>query len=554
MNIESAEWRNFNSYGNVTQRVDFSRTGEFYNLYGHNGGGKTTIAEVLGFALYGKVEGKTKTDLVNRTNKSMWCRVALRCKGKSVVVTRGVAPSLFDVTIDGEQVDTAGVANVQDFLETEVYELPYAVFKNVLVLRISDFKSFLAMTPADKRNIVDRLFGFSSLNQMRELVRGERRTVKEDLAEAEADVRSLLESVGAMEARLEAAVKQTAEDRERTLVELRASIKESKERKAFVDASIERLRSAAVGLVSERLAFVRDMDRGSVEEKSCRGRLELFEAGRCPYCESDLTAGLHDGVVDGLRARAEALSKAVLSARMSAEAVSAKESAVLAKTRELLDESSVVERRLNRMMADARSMLATRSDGPDAIRGMLSEVEGKVRARREEAGKAEAEDFFLSTVEGVLSDSGVKGYAMSTVLPALNQSIRETASRMHVPYEVSLNEAFDCVVTHMGEELSHRTLSTGERKKTDIAIIVALVRMLKVRYPSLNLLFLDELFVGMDAGGIYESSRLLSELCREHGMNIWVMHHAELPGDFFDRQVTAVKDAGFSRIEMSAVQ
>ena len=69
MKIISTEWKNFNSYGNSLQKINFEDDlGELYLLLGGNGHGKSTIAEVITFSLYGKIERKNKSDLPNRIN------------------------------------------------------------------------------------------------------------------------------------------------------------------------------------------------------------------------------------------------------------------------------------------------------------------------------------------------------------------------------------------------------------------------------------------------------------------------------------------------------
>lgn len=45
MRIFSIEWKNFNSYGNSLQRVEFGNTGNLYSLLGSNGAGKCLTPE-----------------------------------------------------------------------------------------------------------------------------------------------------------------------------------------------------------------------------------------------------------------------------------------------------------------------------------------------------------------------------------------------------------------------------------------------------------------------------------------------------------------------------
>ena len=94
-----------------------------------------------------------------------------RAAGNQIEIQRGVSPGIFTVLINGTEYDVAGKSNLQEFLESEIYEIPYHVFKNVIILSVNDFKSFITMSPYDKKQIIDRIFGFSVINQMREMVK-----------------------------------------------------------------------------------------------------------------------------------------------------------------------------------------------------------------------------------------------------------------------------------------------------------------------------------------------------------------------------------------------
>ena len=78
MRISSIEFKNFASYGNQVQSLDFEEgKSELFLTLGKNGDGKTTIANAIIFALYGKVEGVRMSDLPNRINGELWVRVNL---------------------------------------------------------------------------------------------------------------------------------------------------------------------------------------------------------------------------------------------------------------------------------------------------------------------------------------------------------------------------------------------------------------------------------------------------------------------------------------------
>jgi DNA repair exonuclease SbcCD ATPase subunit len=102
MRIVKVEWRNFTSYGNRNQVLDLSGDTCLYQIVGENGAGKTSISQVITFALYGKVEGKKLKDIPNRINGNAWTKVTLDNYGTEVIVERGLEPNLFKLTVNGK--------------------------------------------------------------------------------------------------------------------------------------------------------------------------------------------------------------------------------------------------------------------------------------------------------------------------------------------------------------------------------------------------------------------------------------------------------------------
>jgi DNA repair exonuclease SbcCD ATPase subunit len=167
MKILKIAFQNFKSYGNKKVTLDFEK--EFNNklvlLSGLNGFGKSTLKEVFEFAAYGRVDGFTLSDLPNRTNRALYVYIKFLAKGKKIEIERGISPSVFKLKINGRDYDEAGKKNIQAYIENELFEIPYHIFKNTMALSINNFKSFLTMTPKDKREIIDRIFGFDILNK-----------------------------------------------------------------------------------------------------------------------------------------------------------------------------------------------------------------------------------------------------------------------------------------------------------------------------------------------------------------------------------------------------
>jgi energy-coupling factor transporter ATP-binding protein EcfA2 len=117
---------------------------------------------------------------------------------------------------------------------------------------------------------------------------------------------------------------------------------------------------------------------------------------------------------------------------------------------------------------------------------------------------------------------------------------------LHLPYKVVFNEEFNAQIFHLGEEISCQTLSTGEMKKVDFAVLVAIIKLMKIRFSSVNILFLDEIFSSVDPDGVHTILSTLRKLSDDLHMNIFVINHAPMPTEIFDYKIEISKKNNFS--------
>jgi DNA repair exonuclease SbcCD ATPase subunit len=550
MKILSVEWKNFNSYGNVPQRIDFeSDQGDLYLLLGGNGHGKSTISEVITFALYGRIERKNKADLPNRINKNLWCKIVIRSKNKTIEIERGVAPGLFEVRIDGAPYDTSGNSNVQDYLELEIFDIPYQVFKNIIVLSINDFRSFLTMSPGDKRNIVDRLFGFTVINQMKESIRNERKTIRELIKTLSDELNIIEESITSINEKIKNLEKDKKEDRLKLAKEYREKIVELLANKKTLDESVEKLKTKEKEIKTEVTKERESFSSLTFEIRSLNEKLKLYENSQCPTCGSSLDGEHHHNVKANLEIQKQIKEDQSLEIKEDLEDTQKKLDLVSGKLKELNENSIRTGLKITQYKNEIENLVKENAESNVTyLTQLISENETKKREKKSKQDKSSHDDNFLEVVESILGEDGVKNLAMKTILPSLNQSITNMAKQIHLQYTIRFDDKFDCIVQSLGEDINPRSMSTGERKKADFIIIIALLKLLKIRYPSLNILFLDEIFSSVDSAGIYEIIKILNEVSKENKINTWVINHTELPTELFDKRVEAIREGGFSKL------
>jgi ABC-type Mn2+/Zn2+ transport system ATPase subunit len=74
---------------------------------------------------------------------------------------------------------------------------------------------------------------------------------------------------------------------------------------------------------------------------------------------------------------------------------------------------------------------------------------------------------------------------------------------------------------------------------------------MKLKFSTINLLFLDELFSSVDPDGVHGILKILKKNTREMGLNIFVINHAPMPHEIFDWKLDVSKSNNFSSISIN---
>ena len=556
MKIQSIEFKNFASYGNSVQKLEFTDDGsELFLTLGKNGHGKTTIANAIVYALYGKVEGVKMADLPNRINKELWVKINLKCKNTEVEIERGLAPNMFEVRLNGVEFDKAGKRSVQEYLEEEIFGIPYHVFKNIIILSVNDFKSFLTMTNSDKRQIIDRMFGFSILNDMQKLVKEQRKSLKLDLEGYQRELAQIGNNIVSVNMKLNELM---AESNEKN----KAEIESLKEKLKGYAADKTRL-SEAQEKITESLGNFRDdltekqTNKSTLEYElsALKKKLELYESNSCPTCESPLTTDFHLDRKKDIADKIDLLPQQITQATAEVNAVKESIDTMRTKDRNVRDKISSMNANIKTLKSELIKIKESLTKGDDFahMKQIIADFETQEAEKTEAQGKVSSEFYFLENLEEILGEDGVKNLAIQTILPGLNANVSAMTQTMHLPFHVRFDEKFNCIINHLGEEINPMTLSTGERKKADFIVIIAIIKILKLRFPQLNLLFLDELLSSVDADGVHNILKILSQVIKESKLNTFVINHSVLPHELFDKKIQIYKENGFSKFEIETI-
>jgi len=551
MRITKVEWKNFTSYGNRKQELDLSNKTSLYQIVGENGAGKTSISQVITFALYGKVEGKKLKDIPNRINGNAWTKVTLDNYGTEIIVERGLDPNLFKLSVNGTEYDKAGNRSIQEYLEEDILGIPYYVFNNTLLLSVNDFKSFVKMSPSDKRSIVDKIFGFHILNQMRDLLKDESKKIKQSIDTTVGKISSL-----------ETSIKNSYDEMETLADELEA---DNAGKLDTLNSSLEKFSSLLEyhGKLVSDFKDQEDLLRGNIKNAnlsvaSCRmgindldKKLHLYEHDKCPTCESDLNSDFHKGLKLSLSEEREKLERDLEEYEKTMESYLNEETKLNNKKLDLNDKGIKIRSSIESFNLQIKEIKNKNEGGQtSALERLIKNLQGDLDLLNSEKVKMDEKFDWVRTIDSILGEKGVKQMAIRTILPSLNSEIMDLLSRMSLGYRVLFDEEFNASIYHMGIEVSPQTLSTGEMKKVDFVVLIAIMKLMKMKFSNINLLFLDELFSSVDPDGVYSILKILKSTCKELGLNIFVINHAPMPHEIFDWKLEISKANNFSSLEL----
>ena len=546
MKLKKISWKNFKSYSNVMTELVFNNDPSLNLIVGTNGTGKSSIADCIIYALYGKIDGTNNSDIPNRINKNFYVKIELNCNGHEIIVERGLAPSLFKVTIDGSVVDTAGKNNVQTMLEENYYKIPYSVFKNTLILSINDFKSLIDLNPSDKRNIIDKIFGFTEYNLMLKLIKEDIKMLDSSINSNEGSIKTASINIENYERQLNELKSNEVSQEE--IDELKEKIEEAKKLKETNEENIKKLDKVRKELdrqTSDKNMDIRDLKR-RIEDNN--KKIKLIDSKKCPTCGSSLDTDEFHKERERLVQENESYKVDIENITSIITDLSNKMRAVDSKRNVFVD--SISKSKLMNLASDLKYKISLKKNNSQPLLNLKDSLDNQIIQLNEEKELLNKRKMVYDCVMQILGDGGIKEYIASKYIPTINQIISEMMEFMGINYNVVFDRTFKATITSNGYNVTYNSLSTGEKKRIDFATVVSFIKLLKLQLGEMNLLFLDEMLASIDINGVSDMMTILKDLSVELNMNIYLIHHAQVENVVFDNVIETSKPDGFSKISI----
>lgn len=552
MKISELTFKNILSYGNVTQTIKFDDKPKLILIEGSNGSGKSSIKEAMTVAIYGRSAIRKMKDIPNWINRNAQTGIKFTTtNGDDIEITRGVDPNFSDVKINGVTHNLPDKRKVDDFIEEELAQIPFPVFCNTISLSFDDFKSFVSLTQADKRKIVDRIFGIDILSDMRAVVKETLKDTKKELDLLNNSITKSTEKLQSTTAHLanikEAITKKIDDDKAELIKLINDKTSEFNWAKTQRDDIIAVIKSLNESIKSDSAV----VSQIKSDIRNLKQRINIYEKNRCPHCLNDLTL---DSAVKTKTAIDAKYQKLVLSIEPYTKRLEVNETEV---TNALVTKGDLdttyyeLQANLQSLQKDLTKMDTVQAvDQTAAFEELVNSLRTEIKEDSDNRQIHADHNSLYLNLDDLLSDNGIKKSMIDRIIPALNSRITQISERLEFKFQFSFNNDFDPTITYLGMEVSQESLSSGQRKKMNLIVLLAFIEIIKMKHSTMNIMFLDEIFASLDKENVYRSIEILREYADEYGMSIFVVSHESLPEEFFDAKIIVTTKDHFSDMKI----
>lgn len=556
--------RGFRSFGNNEQIVKLNtEKGELILLVGNNGNGKSSFLSSFEYTLYGKVRGgrqkkwSTLSTLPNRINGELLNRISFTSNGVNVEIKRGISPNKLELWENGVLNERAGKSNIDDSIESYV-GMDIETFKSFISMSINDFKNFISLSNEEKQLLLDKLFNLEVINILNSILKELNKNNKVRMASLDSEIKTLEESIDSINRSIEKSIQKSIEkgkqDIQSEIDRLMSEMNDKKDDYKLLKEKVDKIKEKEEILTKEIENEKKQYIIVQNDIKNVQREIDLYDSGKCPTCGTDFDSDHFDALRESLVEKKSGFENIKTEIENNIKAIKERQT----KLKEIADGTQTSYNEMSFFLKNCKSQIEQLNrkkmneevvDTVDVeeFRKTIADLEEKKDKGKDGIAITKDKELYYKELNKIFGEDGVKKSIIAGIIKPINAFIAENISKMGIPFEVRLDETFTAEIRQFGTPIESDSLSTGENKRVNIAILIAYLKLIRTK-RHINILFLDEVFSSIDIEGIDSILTLLKSFANEYNINIFVVHHAILNQEMFDRILKINKEV-FSSIE-----
>jgi DNA repair exonuclease SbcCD ATPase subunit len=555
MKIIEFSYKNILSYGNKVQTFKFEDKPSLILVEGENGAGKSTIKEALTISIYGRSAIRKMKDVPNWINKNAYTNVKfMTTSGETIEIDRGIEPNFSDIKINGAHFNLPDKRKVDEFVEEELSKIPFSVFSNTISLSFDDFKSFINLSKDDKRKIIDRIFGIDILFDMRTKVKDELKKNKAELDIIESTHTANSLNLESYEDQVKELEEKLTSKKEKEIESLTLQIAEKKKEVAELIEERKAITSSHSTLSTECATKREEISKTKSNIREVKAKLTVYDQNRCPHCLNDLHSDSSQEIKGKLEDKVKAFEAKLPALEKDYDESNDKLTDLLLQKSDLDSKYYTANANLSSLETSLEAAQETKDDDQlSSIKKIISDLKDKIKddvKKIEDLTKVKNINLRL---DDLLSDNGIKKSMIDKIIPTLNARILEISKKLEFKFAFEFNSDFDPNITYLGMQVSPESLSSGQRKKMNLIVLLSFIEIIKMKHSQMNVMFLDEIFSSLDKNNVYRAISILKEYATLYNMTIFVVSHEALPEELFDSKIIVTTQDHFSDMQITKI-
>jgi DNA repair exonuclease SbcCD ATPase subunit len=504
---------------------------------GENGAGKSSVAEAVACGLWGKsLRGASGWRAEEPGEVIVDCAAVLTYRKRTKSGKQDLSWSAWrDGTAEpAQQFENASKA--QDALAAFIGD--FDVWRRTHVFSSADAAHFTLATDAERKRFLEVVLGLDRFDAALERCR-------EDKKKADRTARDTQERLASVEAEQRTAA-ELLDQRKRDLADLPppADASELRAHRGVVGAE-----STAAGQrlqAAQRAVSEAERALGRLEGEAnahARAVLEASKSKVCPSCKRPLPAGQQAAVPPGPNgAELHGTLDAVRAAQAERQAAQEADRSVAGRIREIDSKLAELERAAQQRAKLEKELKQLEKRHKEARAGILD--------AQDEHDAAMHDLALLATCEQVLGLRGVRAHVLASTLGGMEAIANGWLARVAGPdltlklesftekKSGGVSDAISLDVRGAGGGQGYRGASAGERRRIDVALLLALAEVSAAAAGrSPGTLFFDEVFDALDPPGVEAVAECLVELAQSRA--VVVISHSRQLGSALGRERVA---------------
>lgn len=520
-----------------------------------NGSGKSSIFQALEWCIYGKTSRSlTQKQIINRNLGYVAVSLGLEVDGQAYTLQRSIdhpeLGSCVSVYVDSSSVEDRKPEANKRF--KELLDISQEHFNSSFVLNPYG-TNLTSMNDKSIKALLSLMSNSSVYEQLSENIKNKQAKNKEDIAKLEGKI-SYINQLLAEDLTLVEPPPSLDVDPKALMLRIKElSEEEETRRKKLEDkvGELQPLREKLVKLTSRIKELVSNRDSVQARLASLSGEVAV-----CSECGSEL-----DNPKE-LREKYQSYLDKVIPAIESYQEKEAKLTEYLQQEDQKigpLDLSDLDEER--ETLTDKLQLHLREAGHRSRYEAFLREKDK--RAKLEEEKETLYEEVLTPLEEegdmlkwwydrgkGALSSSGIIAYVNDSIINQVNKELKLLQSYLCPDYDLLLSptspKGKDAITLYISGEDTLATLSSGQRKRVDIALQLAINAVFSKTLVDLNLLVCDEVDSNLDSPGMLSLKEVLLDLAQEKSIFL-VSHHPALDS-IVENVIEVVKEAGISNL------